>query len=237
MNTFVALFVVTVVCTTSINAYGQAKCNTGDNIHQAIITGRVTDSAGNPIAGTTVKVCATAMGTAAATDGSFYLNIPARGNVLLEISCVGFKSRSITVQLPVDSVRIDITLQDQALLIDELVVACSRRRRGCPATGYSLSYRKDTLISPTPAMVSWTIFPNPAIRGQFVNVQPANPGSYELLMLDNASRSILQKRFTITGKRQSYQLELPSNISAGIYYLSMIDEATKQQLTQKLIVQ
>jgi hypothetical protein len=81
------------------------------------------------------------------------------------------------------------------------------------------------------------IFPNPVNRGQFVNVQPIQPGSYQLLLLDNGSRNILQARFTITGKRQSYQLELPSTVSAGVYYVSVIDESTQKQVTQKLIVQ
>jgi hypothetical protein len=81
------------------------------------------------------------------------------------------------------------------------------------------------------------VYPNPASKSGFVNVQPKSAGSYQLRLLDNDGKLVQQNAFTIYAKKQAYQLELPSSIAAGIYYINVIDDRSKKQYTQKLIIQ
>src|ERR1700743_1245 len=59
------------------------------------VTGTVTDSAGNPLAGASVNVRGVKRGTSAGPDGSFRLVVPA--NATLVVSAVGFMPREVTV--------------------------------------------------------------------------------------------------------------------------------------------
>jgi len=63
---------------------------------QRTITGRVTDANGNPVAGASVQIQNTKLGTVTKDDGSFSLNVPADGRTLV-ISAVGMAAQDVAI--------------------------------------------------------------------------------------------------------------------------------------------
>src|SRR4051812_19874523 len=60
------------------------------------LKGTVKDAEGKPVAGASIVVKGTSKGTNSSTDGSFTL-ASAVGSYTLEISCVGYKSKTIEI--------------------------------------------------------------------------------------------------------------------------------------------
>ena len=63
---------------------------------QRLITGRVTDTDGNPLIGVTVIVKGTTIGTVTNLNGEFSLYVPATAQIL-EISFVGMQTQELTI--------------------------------------------------------------------------------------------------------------------------------------------
>ena len=95
---------------------------------QKRITGRVTAANNQPVAGASVQVSGTSVGTVTGEDGSFSLNVPAGRNTLV-VSYVGFTRREITIGT---QTSLAVTLAEDASGLSEVVV-----------TGYSSQQRKN----------------------------------------------------------------------------------------------
>lgn len=91
------------------------------------INGKVTDDKGAPVAGASVVVKGTTIGTTSNADGGFRLSVPA-GNRTLVISSVGMTAEEVTV----NGASINVTLSTDAAkkLDDVVVVAYGTARRG-----------------------------------------------------------------------------------------------------------
>ena len=85
---------------------------------QQKISGRVTDSDGEGMAGVSVLVKGTTTGTITNTNGSWSLNSVKKGATLV-FSCIGYVSQEIVVG---DRAVIDILLEEDRLYLDETVV-------------------------------------------------------------------------------------------------------------------
>jgi len=90
-------------------------CNT--SIAQQEVTGKVTDEAGAPLPGATVKIKSNRSGTIAASDGSFKIN--AATNAILIISAVGYDTKEVAVG---NSKSLSVQLAFDAKAISEVVV-------------------------------------------------------------------------------------------------------------------
>ena len=92
------------------------------------VSGIVTDSQGVPLAGVSVMVPGTKIGTTTGYDGDYMISV-AKGKVL-RFSFIGFE----TVEVTVDRAVIDLAMKEEALTMDAVVV-----------TGYSsVELRKST---------------------------------------------------------------------------------------------
>ena len=87
---------------------------------QTTVTGRVLDGAANnePAIGASVLVAGTQVGTITDIDGNFSLEVP-EGKFILQISMVGYKTQVVNIR---GKERVDVTLQEDAQLMDEVVV-------------------------------------------------------------------------------------------------------------------
>ena len=94
---------------------------------QKKITGKIIGSNIQPVAGASVQVQGTTLGTVTTTEGSFAITVPAGKNVLM-ISAVGYKSKEITIGSETD---IPVTLEEDVSGLTEVIV-----------TGYSGQQRK-----------------------------------------------------------------------------------------------
>ena len=79
------------------------------------VTGTVTDALKEPIIGASILQQGTANGTATDVDGNFTLTVPA--NAILEISSIGFETRTLKAQA-----KMDVTLVEDSELLNETVV-------------------------------------------------------------------------------------------------------------------
>jgi len=85
---------------------------------QRTITGRVTDEQGNPIANVSVQVKGTNSGTVTGTDGTYSLNVPANGRVLV-FSAIGMGTQELTIG---NQVTLNTSLRTEERSLQEVVV-------------------------------------------------------------------------------------------------------------------
>jgi hypothetical protein len=150
----------------------------------------------------------------------------------------------IVSSLPVISCRRiekDIVLAPKVDTLQAITVesSYSGRMAGAYAVCRTRSIRKtiaDTIADIfKPALIK--VFPNPAREGGHVWVQINAASHYQLKLFNSQSQLVLQTSFTIAAKRQSYQMELPTTLSSGMYVINITDIKTKTQYTHKLIIQ
>ena len=84
---------------------------------QRTVTGKVTDPNGQPLPGATVMIKGTSIGTITDADGNYSLrNVP--DDATLVFSFVGMQTQEINVG---DRTRIDVTMQEEAVALQEVV--------------------------------------------------------------------------------------------------------------------
>jgi TonB-linked SusC/RagA family outer membrane protein len=99
---------------------------------QKMVSGKVTDSAGEPLIGASVTAKGTTVGTITDVDGSFALKVPAETNAV-EVSYTGYDTQEFDVT---NGGVIDVVLQEGKLL-DEVVVTALGIKRDKKALGYA----------------------------------------------------------------------------------------------------
>lgn len=82
-----------------------------------VISGRITDSRGNPVPGASITVKGARTGTAADANGNFFINAGA-GSPVLVVSAVGMETSEITPT----SANLNISLREAASSLGEVVV-------------------------------------------------------------------------------------------------------------------
>ncbi len=85
---------------------------------QKEITGKVTDSSGDPLPGATVMVKGTTIGIVTDVDGNFTLRIPANAQTL-QVSFVGMKTQEIPIE---GRTIINVIMEEDVQTLEELVV-------------------------------------------------------------------------------------------------------------------
>ncbi|MEJ2503644.1 MAG: TonB-dependent receptor plug domain-containing protein, partial [Gemmatimonadota bacterium] len=92
----------------------------------ATITGQVTSSAGQPLAGATVIIEGMNLGTLANVDGRYLLAVPASRvqgqEVTVSAQQLGYRSQTETITLSGGSITINFTLEEDPLRLEEIVV-------------------------------------------------------------------------------------------------------------------
>ncbi|MES2872324.1 MAG: TonB-dependent receptor [Bacteroidota bacterium] len=83
-----------------------------------VVTGKVTDPAGQPLIGVSVKVKGTNIGASTDANGQYTLNAP-EGNSTLVFTYIGYLTQEIEVS---NRTAINITMQEDAANLDEVVV-------------------------------------------------------------------------------------------------------------------
>lgn len=122
--------------------------------------GKVVDDAGEPIIGATVREQGTTNGTVTGIDGSFSLDVA--DNVNLEISYIGYETRKIRAQ---QGKKLDITMREDANVLDEIVVLGYGNIRRSDVTGSIASVSSESISKVASASVA------DALAGKMAGVQ------------------------------------------------------------------
>ena len=95
-----------------------------------VVAGTVVGSAGQPVAGALIRVSGTQLGTSSDADGRFRIPGLAGDSVILEVRRIGFRAERVPTAVGNTDVR--VTLSEQSVILDEVVVtgtAGSQARR------------------------------------------------------------------------------------------------------------
>lgn len=122
--------------------------------------GKVVDDAGEPIIGATVREQGTTNGAVTGIDGSFSLDVTDNAN--LEISYIGYETRKVKAQ---QGKKLDITLREDANVLDEIVVLGYGNIRRSDVTGSIASVSSESISKVASASVA------DALAGKMAGVQ------------------------------------------------------------------
>ncbi len=135
------------------------------------ITGTVVDQFGAGIPGANVSVKGTTIGTVTNLDGIFTLEVPA--NAVLVYSFIGFASQEISVGA---SSSYDVTLQEDVMNMDEVVVTALGIKREKKALGYSVAEVGDEAFETAKSANAMSALSG-RLSGVQVNSTAQGPGS------------------------------------------------------------
>jgi len=138
---------------------------------QKTITGTVTDSKGEPLAGVNVVVTGTTVGTLTDANGKYSINVP-QGAKSLTFSFVGM----VTQEIPVGaSAKIDVTMAETAIGLEEVVVIGYGTVKKSDLTGAVSAVKSNDIVRINPVQ------PAQGLQGQVagVNINRVNsrPGT------------------------------------------------------------
>lgn len=104
------------------------------------VTGTVVDGSGEPLIGATVQQKGTSNGTSTDLDGHYSLTLQSKGTIT--VSYVGYNPQEIAVN---GRTKIDITLEENAEVLDEVVVVGYGQMKRSDLTGSVVSVGEDAV--------------------------------------------------------------------------------------------
>lgn len=108
---------------------------------QKEIKGKVTDASGQPLPGVTVKVKGSNIGTVTDVNGNYSLSNIANNNTLI-FSFVGMETQEINVG---NRTKIDVTMQESAVALEEVVAVGYGQQRIATVTGAVSQIKSDKI--------------------------------------------------------------------------------------------
>ena len=137
---------------------------------QLQVSGTVKDHTGTPVAGATILVEGTTMGTTSNADGSYIIEAPSDATLL--VSFIGYQSQQIAVA---GKTRIDITLKEDSQSIDDVIVVAFGTAKKEAFTGSATVIKSEDISKSQQSNVAQ------ALAGKVAGVQLTNtsgqPGS------------------------------------------------------------
>jgi len=109
-----------------------------------LVTGKITDSTGNPISGASVRIKGIKKGTSAGADGSFRISVPPEAT--LQVSAIGFDPRDIDVS-NASTVAIELRAGGTRVLNEVVVTALGIRRDKRDLTYSAQEIKGDVLVA------------------------------------------------------------------------------------------
>lgn len=126
-----------------------ARADAGLSLQNGVIKGRISNTAGEPLPGTTVVVKGTTNGTISDPDGNFILKNVSSTDVLV-FSFIGMKTQEIAVG---SQTTFNVTLEDASVGIEEVVAIGYGTMKKSDLTGSILQVRPDKIANENPKTV------------------------------------------------------------------------------------
>ena len=124
-------FVLAVPVLRGYAAVGQGRIAAGQDV--TTVKGIVKDAIGPVIGATVIEKGSITNGTVTDVDGSFSIEVPAGS--FIEINCIGYK----TLEFSAENVPYEIILEEDAKMLDEVVVTALGIKREKKALGYGVA--------------------------------------------------------------------------------------------------
>ncbi len=107
------------------------------------ITGKITSTEGEPLAGATVKLKGTTLGVAADVDGNYVLSLPETKDMMLVVSFIGMKTKEVKI-VPKMTVC-NVQLEEDDIQMEDVVVTGYANIRKSSFTGNTVRVMSDEL--------------------------------------------------------------------------------------------
>ncbi len=177
------------------------------------ISGKVVDNLGEAIPGVSIIVKGTTTGTITRPDGTYLLNVPADGTVLV-FTFVGMTPKEITIG---ERSKIDVMLMQSSVDVDEVVVTALGISREKKSLGYSSQG-----VSEDDLMATNDVSPISSLSGKVAGLSVAGQnfaGSQNILIRGaNSFSSNNQPLFVVDGipiSNEGFNDEVETGVSAG----------------------
>ncbi len=223
-----------------------------EKFNNSLIKGKITDEKNTSIAGASITIKGTKIGSVSNADGRFELNKLGNNTKLtIVISSIGYETKTMEIESKNLKNDLNIILKTQSQNLDEIVlnssdVTINKRFYGgavsivsrCTITEPSIV--KKAIIKPIQKLLKIQpvkVYPNPATKNATLHIAIKDAGEYQLHLFDMQSRLLLVKQITVTANNQITDLQLPDNITSGNYFIQFINQKSKKQFTEKIIVQ
>ena len=169
-----------------------------DGTQQRTVSGKVTDSNGQSLPGVTVVIKGTTQGTVTNADGNYsFANLPV--DAILQFSFVGMKTQEVIVG---SQTTIDITLQEEMIGMEEVVVVGYGTQKKSDITGSVASVGKERL----------ELVPN-------LNVAQAIQGAIPGVMMQTTTGGVVSEQtIMIRGRNSILADNSPLIVVDGITY-------------------
>jgi len=132
-----------------------------------IVTGRVTDAAGQPLAGVSVTIKGSQVGVSTDASGNYSITVP-DDNARLVFSYVGFDAQEMLVGT---NSTVNITLQPSSKAMDQVIVVGYGTQRKIDVTGAVGTVRGEEISKQA------SVNPISALQGKVAGVQITNSGA------------------------------------------------------------
>lgn len=139
------------------------------------VHGHVTDNLGNPLEGVSVLIAGTRNGVTTNSDGRFTLTVSDGGNIVLEISSVGFQTKTVNVG---KQTEMEITLERTLTGLSDVVVVGYGTQKKATLTGAVTVVNGDEIAKSPAADVSNALAGRtPGVIATNNSGEPGNDGS------------------------------------------------------------
>ena len=137
-----------------------------------VVSGTVLDTGQQPLIGAAVMLSGSTTGDVTGPDGTFSLRVPPE-EVTLEVSCLGYVTRTVTV--PASQGRVTIVLEEDSMLLDETVVVGYGVQKKVNLTGAVTAVDTKELQDRTTHNLTNML--QGAVPGLNITTSAGNPGS------------------------------------------------------------
>ena len=137
-----------------------------------IVKGKVLDTEGTAVPGVAVIQAGTSNGTMTEADGSFSIKVPDK-DVKLEFSSLGYVSTTVTV--PASQDRVTVTIEEEAMTLDETVVVGYGTQKKVNLTGAVTAVEGKALENRSAHNLTTML--QGSVPGLNITTSSGNPGS------------------------------------------------------------
>ncbi len=221
------------------------------NFNNVILHGKVTNEKGEPIPYASILVKRTTNGTAADDKGEFMLTVKTNQKfIALTISSVGYQMKQVNIQAAdiQNTLNQKLTTEKLKLVYDISIPALqifNTRLSGelVVFTGLTVTNKRQKKKKSTNSLITKIfqsqkikVYPNPIAKQEILNIEVPEIATYIIAIYNQQSKMLHLEEVTVEAKKQVVQIQLPSSIINGFYYVRVINKKTNQRSTEKVIV-
>ena len=210
-----------------------------------LLKGTIMDTSGKPLSGAYISVKGLAFVTTSDSLGNFALKLNNSSDTFsIVVSHIGYERKELFINNTNPKEQL-IRLKEKGFVFNDLTVFSSDLFEPMQGVvgGVCIINHKNLRARDTIQVINKlfktnvaTITPNPVSIDSNIHLIIAKEGEYEVELLDNKSRLYYSEKHITTFNKESIDITMPTNVVSGIYYIRLINIATKKQWVDKLIV-